>query len=409
MKLNPKINDLKLLIFSVIFIVYGSFSYSAPMQLGVAEFGIALLLFLVLDFGYVLTSLSRIVERREVLDAILCSTYLILLFLFSIIGIYVNQNEINAFLRDVIPMTTFFLPIFIIPSFRYNRLLWESVFTHSLCFVGVAFSIRHFISSDLSLTTLGSGIIVGENSYFSNPAVLFAAIYLPSFSLICLFRRQYYRFLVFLSFGLVAVAPLIAVLLRAQIFLILLCLIVALPYYAKRYGRFVSSAFILGLLLFFLISSVDVAINSFIELVVAKTNSVGALNARDEEAKAVLTILTEDAASFLFGTGWGGVMYNPAAGGKVGFTHNFFMFILFKTGLLGFILFSVYVMLIIRRIYILFKSVGKNPSKLPLGMAIAGVCLVNLLIEAGYKMLTFGVVLALLWIATSREYRNVNK
>ena len=391
--------------------LYGFFATSAPAAIGVVELmvgGCLLLTFATRELLHQTFGLNPPRKAKESFDGLLPLVFLILLFGGVLWGAAFNGNDIGAVVRDVVPLGTMFLPIFVYGYLVPPEGGVVKQMTIALGTAGVAFAVRHFLSADLGGVDLGSEVIVGEGAFFSNPVVIFAASYFMAAAALSVVEGKYTTFFLNLILGICCMLPLMAVLLRSQIFLVSFGFVCVFLYAQTRRVNMVAIFMLGGFLLVLAIALWDVLLVPLWELLVAKTENAGVLNDRDAEAIAVLEMLNEGIGSLLFGTGWGGVIENPAAGGSVGFTHSFIMYSFFKTGVVGAVLFAYYLSLVAVRVMRLLVSVRSTPSNLPILVAIVNTLLINIFVEAGYKMLTFGVVLALLWAVTSSNQKEPN-
>ena len=121
------------------------------------------------------------------------------------------------------------------------------------------------------------------------------------------------------------------------------------------------------------------------------------LNKRDLELSAVWDYSSSSLDSFLFGSGLGGGISSAVSGGhEWRFVHNMFAYYLFKTGIIGLLIYSVFFFYLIRHIFsaINFSWVS-NPFLYKSYAVIFSNFIINGFLEAGFKSLSFGIFLCL--------------
>ncbi len=127
----------------------------------------------------------------------------------------------------------------------------------------------------------------------------------------------------------------------------------------------------------------------------AKHQFVG-LNGKVSELYAVLVTNSENLMSLLFGSGWGGVVSNPIYGGEfTRFTHSLISYWFFKTGIVGFAIMVYFVILLLRRSNL--KGIWTSSHRLAVVLAASAVIIIALFFEPTYKMLSFGMIVGLLF------------
>jgi len=226
-----------------------------------------------------------------------------------------------------------------------------------------------------------------------DPAVLFTAIYLLclGLGLVLIKPRRLFLGLLALGGGAFCVYEFSALGMRAFDGLTLLALIIyALHLVRVRklpVGNLIVAG-ILGLLLTY------TQIINFAGQMWAKNQVLGSTH-RLEELYAAFNSISESVITLLFGIGWGGVLANPIYGGETTrFTHSLISFWLLKTGLVGFAMLVLFVILLFRRIDL--SGIWTSGHRLAVFLAAFAAITIGLIFEPTYKMLSFGMVVGLL-------------
>ncbi len=391
-------------VFIVMILIYAFFSSSTPDEFGIPEAFIGLLLLVFVGSRVAILSLGGfLLQRQNAVPSVAYWCFMVMMLVPSGWGLLVNGNTLSNYFRDAIPLLYLFLPIFFVPQMIHQRAAWQKLCVAALCVIGVAYSVRHFMSDEFGIAALGQQIIFGDKHYFPmNPAVLFASTFLLTSGLVYLFDRKWLNATLLLLLGVVAFASLIGMLVRAQIFLVLLSLIFVLFYQFLRYPRTLGFLLIpFCVLLIFAATGLETdSLDVIFDLIVAKTENAGFLNARDIEFQVVIANAMSGLDKLSLGEGWGGLIDNPAGGGVVRFTHNLEIYGLLKGGLIGAFFVGLYTVLNVR-IFIREgwgRLVQQDIKRLPLLWAIGNVLCLNLLAEPGFKMFSFGLVLTVLWL-----------
>ncbi len=274
-------------VFIVMILIYAFFSSSTPDEFGIPEAFIGLLLLVFVGSRVAILSLGGfLLQRQNAVPSVAYWCFMVMMLVPSGWGLLVNGNTLSNYFRDAIPLLYLFLPIFFVPQMIHQRAAWQKLCVAALCVIGVAYSVRHFMSDEFGIAALGQQIIFGDKHYFPmNPAVLFASTFLLTSGLVYLFDRKWLNATLLLLLGVVAFASLIGMLVRAQIFLVLLSLIFVLFYQFLRYPRTLGFLLIpFCVLLIFAATGLETdSLDVIFDLIVAKTENAGFLNARDIE------------------------------------------------------------------------------------------------------------------------------
>ena len=367
---------------------YAFFSSSTPDNFGVPEIiiGLCLVLFVGLQPFYKIISLQRM-EFSIIPPPIFVIFYILLLIpLFQ--GILIKENNLNDIVRDIIPFIYLFLPVFFMDKIEENPKYWRKILFISISTIGVAFAYRHLFTVSNPFQIIGKGIIYGNKEYFPmDPAVLFTASLLPLLGLKEIFLNSKFRKgILYLIFGAFTYLALIAILVRAQILLVIFVLAVYLFFISKaNIGKFL----IISIIILTIVISNFESLLPIVSLIGEKFQSAG-LNNRDVEFIAVIENSNLSIENFLFGEGWGGLIQNPASpGSKIRFTHNIFNYFLLKSGVIGVFLIVGYFFFIAKFLW----KIRTNNDNLVMKLGLFNILLVHLILEPGFKMLSIGLIL----------------
>ncbi|MDO8343868.1 MAG: O-antigen ligase family protein [Cellvibrio sp.] len=226
-----------------------------------------------------------------------------------------------------------------------------------------------------------------------DPAILFTAIYLLclGLGLVLIKPRRLFLGLLALGGGAFCAYEFSALGMRAFVGLTLLALIIYALHLVRVRKLPVGNLIVAGIL--GLILTYNQLIN-FAEQMWAKQQVAG-LSHRHEELYAAFNTISESVTTLLFGIGWGGVLANPIYGGETTrFTHSLISFWLLKTGLLGFAVLVLFVILLCRRINL--TGIWTSSHRLAVILAASAAIAIGLIFEPTYKMLSFGMVVGLL-------------
>lgn len=381
-------------LFGAVVALYALFSISTPQDFGWAEVLIgAVLVVLVGPYSAALSFGAFPRVHQTISERLAHVCFLGLLILPTLVFI-VRKNRADDFVRDLIPLLYFFLPVMLLPHFKNNPAFWEKALVVGLCIIGISFSVRHFLIEGVELADLGRAVIFGDLSYFPlNPAVLFSATFLLIFGLSKL-ERWKPQGLVLIALGLIPFAAIVAVLLRGQIVLVLASVLLYVLFLAKR--KAILWTLTLGAVCAVFLTQAEL-VGALADLIVHKSEDVGLLNARDLEFKAVWHNAAESSGQAVFGEGWGGLIDNPAAEAVVRFTHNLTLYAILKGGVFGLLFFGVYCVLSAIKAWRNFR-VARDPFHTAIAIAAGNTLLIHFFLETGFKTLSLGLVLSLVWL-----------
>lgn len=231
-----------------------------------------------------------------------------------------------------------------------------------------------------------------------DPAVLFSCIFLCSFGLFLIVRswRDSLVGLVSLGTGLLVGYELAMLGLRSYmlaIFVSLLLVIWSLFHEEGLYKRLLPLGAVLAVIFIH-------PIYDSVQLMVVKQLAVGS-NAKLAEWSAVISTLQTNVESTFFGIGWGGTFHSPISD-KARFTHSLLSFYLLKSGIVGLF---VLVGLLANLVYKILRSndsnqVSRIEQRIMLVACVSSLA-IGILFEPSYKMLSYGVILGLLFLTLS--------
>lgn len=378
-------------------VLYALFSSSTPDQIGIAEIGILAFLILFVGIkGIIEPAGGFFFKRKKEIPNYVYIIFQLLFYIPTVYGLIANHNEPGNYIRDIVPFVYLFLPLFFMPVMREEPLYWLRLIVYLISLVGVSYSIRFFLIDPQSVFLIGRQIIFGDLNYFPmDPAVIFTATFLLIMGMNKLSTGSVMSGALHLLGGLIAYASILGILVRAQIALVLLAILANL---FLLFGRRMLLPFIILMVIMAVVGyyAGDFFI-AVLDLMMQKFARVG-LSARDLEMMAVVNNALSDLPTFIFGEGWGGLISNPTTGyASVRYVHNFFMYSLFKAGVIGMFLIVTYIFWLFMLFYKSFAPF-KSPSHFTLAsyFAIFNAVIVHVVFEAGYKMFSFGLILCIL-------------
>ena len=136
-------------------------------------------------------------------------------------------------------------------------------------------------------------------------------------------------------------------------------------------------------------------IQQILHLLWIKQQAVGT-NGKADEWWAVITTIYASPQTLLFGIGWGGVFENPILGVPTRFTHSILSFYLLKTGFIGLGILLTIIWLLLSHFQKPCISDRQDISGLILLVSCLPPLLVGVLFEPTYKIISYGIILALL-------------
>lgn len=395
---------------------YLSIVFSSPMPISYGWPEALMGAGLVLGWGW---SFLRLLSRELWRDKRNFLAIALLLYLFVVplaIG-FRNGNAIGDIIRDVVPFLFLTLPALYAASRQCGEKP-AGLLLYALLFVGVVSASQFFwvvldrMGSSSKWVSNMEGAIRGvptaqlpdfwnvdikmRNSIVKlyDPAALFSAVYLLCFGFRELFSSVGRRLLGCLSIFVAAFCTYCFMMigLRAHSALIFLSFLVFSAVLSREDRRYRTS---MCVVLPLAAIATYPLLKDAIHLMIVKQVSVGT-NGKLEEWLSVIQTLASSKA-YLFGIGWGGLVDNPVTVYKSRFTHSILSFYLLKTGLFGLGAMSVAFGLVLAKGSLKW---GKDRAdQLLILLSALPPILVGVLFQPSYKMLSFALVLSVLFLS----------
>lgn len=392
--------DFRLFCVLAAIIVYAVWGEPTPDRLGWSEGVTGLLLLLAAGSAGPGVFLSHHCEEKNRLFYKAGQVLLLYGLSVPLIMALASYNDMALVLRDAVPFLFIMLPLFLLPSLTAKP-RYAGMIRFAVLFGGFIFALRALVAQQGFSALTAFFPAFTENSYPANaPTVLFAALFLAGAGGYRLYRSVALRS-VLMALLFILPAALIFLLMffamqRAGLALAGSGLLFLLALAFVRAPRRALAPFILAMLLtaFFW-----PYLGSVISFIIEKTATVG-FNKRGAEALTVISAVSGDFGTVLFGKGWGATINSPAVGGmNVNYTHSLFTTYLLKTGLAGCVLMAVYLWSFVRMLYgILYR----DPV---MAVALAAPFVIDCFLYASFKSLDFGLLLLLiaLWAESGQS------
>lgn len=370
-------------------VIYGLFSDPTPDQPGLAEALIGLLLVASVGpvHGLVVLTTSVLSRRRRPPLEVIGALALVFMLTVPLAAAIAHRADPVDLVRDIVPLIYQFIPVLLACRLLHSDWRWGTVIPLAVCFVGVAFSIRFILTSGLTVALVGVERFSDNMLYLHHdPAVLFAAIYLPLFGAGQVARGPLWRRVAGAAAMVLGVVPLgviAAMTSRGALGAALLAYAVYCVWRLRRSAWFVVlPVAAVGGVLYLFGDQIPYVADAFVR----KTQAVG-VNAKDMEFSAVIHAVAASPWSVAFGKGWGALFFSPAATATVSYTHNLASYYLLKTGVVGLGVFSVYL--------VSLAWLGLRTARLDLLLFLAaGLTAANsMILQGSSRHLTMGVIL----------------
>ena len=425
-------NGIRLLLFA-----YSLVAFSSPMPAKVTWLEIVMGVGLLLGGIAVAVTLFRQVRQKWAARWSL----ILLLFLF-LVPFYVGLGRGNAMsdiLRDIIPVAFLLLiPIFIIYSASpVNSAALRISITMAIVFVGVLTAIvfivgllNQFGSIDFMVSEMRNAVAHLDASQVTrssqtihsshadvlanekvralflkpfDPAMLFSAIFLSAWGMVLVVRtfRKWLHGILLIGVGALIAYEFMIMGLRAYSALYALAICIVCLIQSRERGFYIRLLPIVAVFCIVFWGKIDAVIH----LLTMKQHAVGA-NGKIAEWSVVITIISNTFQSTLWGIGWGGSFVNPIYGAETRFTHSILSFYLLKSGVVGMGLLSVIIGLLIFHARQLGSTKRLDISKQIVLISSAPPMLIGVLFEPTYKMLSYGLVLALFLLSLPEFRKN---
>jgi len=388
------------LLLSVI-IVGGMFSSPFPVAYGVQEayIGIGLMIFSFNSLRFLLRGIGT--------GSMLIYFSFIWLVCIPTLMAIVNQNTISNYVRDIVPLMYIFLPLILLPYIERKAGHRHVIMIGTAMYIaGVAISWRYILAQNTPISEFGHAYQIVDFTLAYDPLVSFVSIVGISLALTLLMSRRKYKLLLASSIAIVSLTsliPPIGVVQRVPLVMISLSLI--LYVFIKGKDRPVLYFYSTVLMVFVLFGYWDVLSGAVLQMI--EKTSVHGINGKVYELLRIIEVMSGSVGNLLFGIGWGGVYYNEVLNGDVRFTHSIITFILLKTGVLGFMIFFVYIIWFMDKLIKTSVFCYKYKKEwLPVCFYMYTVLLISLF-QPIYKTLSFG--LSMMFILFIFHAFNVNK
>lgn len=381
---------------------YALFSSSTPEQFGAAELVIGVCLIALVG----MRGLSSVgLARRQDTPFIHISRigFIVLLGLPTLVSLVFGTRSLVDYGRDLTAFLFLFLYLLLDPYLREQPLRWLNALAHAVTAIGVAFSARYFVEAGGDLALIGQAVQYGDARYLPmDPAVTFAAIFALLQALAEVERGRFARALAWSAIAVFCIAPLAAMVVRAPLTLFIAVLLArSLIMPAGSPKRLVTK--------FGVLSAIAIAIHlalPLLDLVRTKYEDVG-LATKMSEMASVGNLIAANPALMLVGLGWGSWLESPGYAGPVRFVHSFHAYMLLKAGMFG----LAYAVVLTGAAFVgpawqwLRAGLGRS-SNAPMPSAVIGAGLAtfssSLFLQPTFKSLSFGLILALVLLASSQ-------
>lgn len=364
---------------------------------------------------------SVIREARRQRPARWCLILTALLFFIPLCVGLMHGNAWSDMARDIFPLAFLLLiPILLTYSASSaNSATLRTLMATALAFVGICTAITFFVgalnlveSTDQMVAMMRGGFGQVMPSHISlagleeevrivflklyDPAMLFAAIFLSSWGAVLMVEswRGWAPGMILAGMGAFIAYGFMILGLRAYAALFVLAVLaVSLTKWRDR-GLYIRLLpFILaGCILFWS------QIWAVLQLLWIKQQAVGT-NGKAEEWLAVASVVFSSPKTALFGIGWGGMLNNPILNETTRFTHSALSFYLLKSGVLGLIALLFIIVILLFQGRRLGHGGALTSSQLIFLVSCLPPLVIGVLFEPTYKMMSYGVILALFVLA----------
>ncbi|MBY6265082.1 hypothetical protein EI613_24635 [Azospirillum sp. 412522] len=379
-------------------LLYGGLSVPAPPGLRWVEIAIGLLILASIGWRWPLAVVSGHALRTPSENgwmpaAVAAAAWLLWVPLLRGAALGWEAADI---LRDVVPLLYLFLPVFLVPVLRSGGQAAVRSLAGGVTLAGVLLALRWWRQAEWGFGAIGKRAMADGGVYLLNaPAVLFAAVALPAAVLSLLAvggRVRHWIMAVPCAVGgLLCLGALAGAVHRTALGLAVLALAIIALWWVRR-RPWLALPLLLGLVLL-AVAGGDALLGAW-QQAAEKTRLTG-VNARWEEAAAVIDHAVSTPWTLLFGDGWGARFANPAVGGwRVGYTHTLGSYSLLKTGLFGVIALAAYLGAMVRP---WSRLLAADPV---LALAVVPPLMMALCLHTSFKYLDTGVILSLMLLAT---------
>lgn len=339
-----------------------------------------------------------------------------LLFIPLCVGV-MRGNAWSDIVRDIIPLT-FLLVVPILLTYSAslaNLTTLRTLITATLVFVGICTTIVFFMGLISMFGSIDEMVRATQEELTSvqvaqapdqrleirlalflkpyDPAMLFTSIFLGAWGVVLMVNswRGWLPGMMLTGGGALIAYGFMVLGLRAYTALFALSILIMCLLMVRERGLY------LRFIPFVIVASVILLphIEAALQLLWAKQQTVGA-NGKGDEWTAVIATVLSSPQTALFGIGWGGALANPIyLNETTRFTHSVLSFYLFKSGVVGLImLLSILAILLLQGRRLVANGKWNIPQIIML-LSCLSPLLIGVLFQPTYKMLSYGVILAL--------------
>lgn len=347
-----------------------------------------------------------------------------LLFLLPLVLGLIRGNALSDIARDIFPLTFLVVvPILLIYSASSaNQYSIRTLIVTALVFVGICTAVTFFLGA-LNLVGSTDQIILMVQQHFApiktsqaiqaslafqtsqasqlllkiyDPSMLFTSIFLSAWGIWLMVKSWSGLVLGAFLLGAGALIEYVFMILGLRAYtvsFVLAILAVCLTMWRER-GLY------LRLLPLFFVACIALwpQIEQILLLLWSKQQIVGT-NGKVAEWISVINLVFSSPQTALFGIGWGGIYSNPILNETTRFTHSAISFYLLKSGVLGLTTLLSIIVILIFQVRQFGNSRAFTTSRFILLVSCLPPLLIGVLLEPLYKMLSYGVILALLTLS----------
>lgn len=367
-------------------------------------------------------------ESRQQSLAKWCLGLTILLCLLPLPVGLIRGNALSNITRDIFPLL-FLLVVPILLTYSVssaNRALMRTLITTALIFVGICCAVtvsvgeqKLFGSANQMISAMRGGFaqvladravpVAGQASLeFDNPermlflklydpATLFASIFLSGWGVVLMARswRECLPGMILAVMGALIAYEFMKLGLRAHAVLFVLSIATICLTQLRNRGLYIRLLPVIFVACVLLSSQIE----AVLQLLWAKQQLVGS-NGKLNEWLDVISTVFSSFQTALFGIGWGGVLVNSIySNAPTRFTHSILSFYLLKTGTIGLGVLLTIIGMLFARLQKAGVSGTFDIPRLILLVSCIPPLIIGVLFEPTYKMLSYGVILALFALA----------
>ncbi|MBP2298351.1 hypothetical protein [Azospirillum picis] len=393
----------------VALLLYGALSVPAPQVLRTAEAAIGSLIAFAVGWRWpamMICGQALPASGGSAIHAMPIRAFALLLWLPMLRGAALGWPATDI-LRDIVPLLYLFLPLLLAPALRAGGSHTLRMLGGALALAGLLLAVRWWRQMQWDLAAVGVRAMADGSVYLLNaPAVLFAGVALPALGLSLLGSAAWKRSgcgttvgwqmllrsallagaLACVLGGLLCLGALAGAVHRTALGLAVVALAAIGAWWVWRSPRL---ALPILLVIAVMTGASGDPLSGAWDQAAEKTRLTG-MNARFEEAAAVIDELTASPWTLVFGEGWGARIANPAVGGwRVGYTHTLASYALLKTGILGTFALIAYLGFMMQA---WFRLLAADP---PLALTVMPPLLMALGLHTSFKYLDTGLILTL--------------